>query len=574
MQGLPRYFDDLGTLLVRLGGAAFGAYKRLSGRRFTDRGLTLQSLRVQSDPFAPPSLFSLTLAADVARLPRWVLAPPIRRVAAADFLHRAIYSLCRRWSHRRGSGHSGELEVPRPGQEVLRRSTVTVHENGEVEIRIGVGLPADGRRIRSRDAVELLCQVLPFVALRGAVGEYVDASKLRRQVETVEDAEWLREQLSGAGLVAFVADGSILPRRSGVDDRPMPEEQAVQFESPPSLRVSFVLPNRGEITGMGIRCGVTLIAGGAYHGKSTLLRAIERGVYNHIPDDGREFVVTCRSAAKIRAEDGRSVAGTDISNFIVGLPTGESTSHFFTQAASGSTSQAAAIIEALEVGAECLLIDEDTSATNLMVRDARMQRLVPEEYEPITPYVDRVRTLAVTLGVSTVMVVGGIGDYLDVADTVLCMRAYRAVDMTDTARRIAAELPTGRQPVNRPWHPISERRIVPASVSPARGGKKAVVKARGVTLLDFGTERIDLSAVEQIVEQGQVQAIGLALARAAEEWDLSRLTPAECAIQLEKHVREHGLDWLDPRRASRVSEVRAHEIAAALNRLRSLRTRP
>ena len=265
-----------------------------------------------------------------------------------------------------------------------------------------------------------------------------------RHAAVNEDADALRAMLAERGLIAFVADGSILPRSSGVDDRPMRGESVIRFSSPESLRVSFPLPNAGTVTGMGVPAGVTLIVGGGYHGKSTLLRAIERGVYNHLPGDGRELVISAADLVKIRAEDGRAVSGVDISGFIGDLPPGMSTRRFSSANASGSTSQAAAIVEAMESGASGLLIDEDTAATNFLIRDARMQILVPKEKEPITPFIDRVRAMYEQYGVSTVLVAGGSGDYLDVADTVIAMETFRPHDVTSRASAVAAAHPTGR----------------------------------------------------------------------------------------------------------------------------------
>ena len=181
----------------------------------------------------------------------------------------------------------------------------------------------------------------------------------------------------------------LLPRRSGVDDRPLEGGGVVPFRSPESLRVVLQAPNAGSVPGMGVPVGVTLVVGGGFHGKSTLLRALEAGVYNHRPGDGRERVVSDPDTVKVRAEDGRAVAGVDISAFIDGLPLGQDTHHFTTPNASGSTSQAATIVEALESGAHALLVDEDTSATNFMLRDRRMQSLVPKDAEPITPFQPR-----------------------------------------------------------------------------------------------------------------------------------------------------------------------------------------
>ena len=203
----------------------------------------------------------------------------------------------------------------------------------------------------------------------------------------------------------------------------------------------MTLPNNGEITGMGIRKGVTLIVGGGYHGKSTLLNALEYGIYNHIPDDGREFVVTNADAVKIRAEDGRSIQSLNIDPFISNLPFDQDTTEFSTANASGSTSQAANILEALEVGASTLLLDEDTLATNFMIRDIRMKTLIAKEKEPITPFVEHVRSLYEEKGISTVIVMGGSGDYFSLADVVIGMIEYSPHDLTSQAHQIVKENP-------------------------------------------------------------------------------------------------------------------------------------
>ncbi|HID21556.1 MAG TPA: ATPase, partial [Planctomycetaceae bacterium] len=371
------------------------------------------------------------------------------------------------------------------------------------------------RRILGRRAAVMLAETVPAAVHNSLFYEALPAAELRRHVAVVEDAEALREQLQRHGLVAFVADGAILPRRSGVDQRPMPAECAVPFQSPESLRVTLQTPNSGPVTGMGVPAGVTLIVGGGYHGKSTLLQAIERGVYNHIPGDGRERVVAVADAVKVRAESGRHIAGTDVSNFIGSLPSGQDTTSLVTDNASGSTSQAAAIIEALELGAACLLIDEDTSATNLMIRDARMQELIADEFEPITPYIDRARHLADELGVSSILVVGGAGDYFEVADTVIAMRRYLPADLTGEARAIAQRHPSGRRRSGRPWNQIRTRAPMPESVPGAQPGKRLRIRVIDTLRMVIGGEEVDLRGMEQLVEPGQVRAIAHALVWAA-----------------------------------------------------------
>jgi predicted ABC-class ATPase len=348
--------ESLQRHLRQLDNRGYKAYKDIQGN-YDFSEFTLIIDYVQGDPFASPSKFRVRVPPNIAQLPGELFNSRSREIALRDYLTRQFDQAAHSISSKRGTGKSGLIAVTGFGQEVLERTsafiissnTSDIEDLGGVELRFAVGLPASGRSILGRQAAEMLCEDIPQIVSNSLKYANLNAAECRRHVETVEDADWLRQQLAQNGLVAFVADGSILPRRSGVDNSPL-LNNAVAFQSPPSLKVEFNCPNRGLISGMGIPAGLTLIVGGGYHGKSTLLRAIELGVYNRIPGDGREFVVTNPAAVKIRAEDGRSVAGVDISPFINHLPQGRDTAQFYTENASGSTSQAANIIEALEVG--------------------------------------------------------------------------------------------------------------------------------------------------------------------------------------------------------------------------------
>lgn len=572
----------LAAHLTRLDGRGYKAYKSIKGA-YEAEGFRLVIDHVQGDPFADPSRVRVLVPASSARLPGWAIATEASRVATADFLNRRFLAALGAYSRRSGvggSGRSGELRILRPGQEVLARTSLVVGEGGEVEARFRVGLPARGRTILGREAAELLTRVVSRVvedALFYAPSGSTGWEALRRHVEVVEDARALRAQLEARGLVAFVADGARLPRRSGVDDRPLESDAVVPFRSPEGLRVTLEAPHAGGVTGMGVPAGVTLIVGGGFHGKSTLLRAIERGVYDHIPGDGRERVVTVPGAVKVRAEDGRAVAGTDISNFIGDLPGGQTTRSFRTENASGSTSQAAAILEALEVGATCLLLDEDTSATNLLIRDARMQALVPDEYEPITPYIDRARELAEEQGVSTILVLGGSGDYLDVADTVIALHDFVPLEVTTRAREVARAHPTSRRGAPRPWQPLAPRVPLPESLDPRQGRRAVNIKTRSPERILFGSEEVELSAVEQLVETAQTRALGETIAWAMGRAIDGRRTIAEALKEIMAAIDQGGLDLvqreLTGELTGELAEFRIFELAAFLNRIRGLEVR-
>lgn len=562
---------ELADALHLLDGRGYRSYKQIAGTYDAGR-FDIIIDHVQGDPFADPSRVRALVPAASAGLPAWSIASDARITATADFLNRALFDALSDLSSRRGSGRSGELSVLRPRQEVLTRTSITVTGDGSVEARFRAGLPAKGRTILGHDAAALLNGNVVSAVGAALFFEALDAGALRRHVETVEDARALRAQLDERELVAFVADGSRLPRRTGIDDRPL-DGDVVPFLAPDSLRVTLHAPNAGDVSGLGIPRGVTLIVGGGFHGKSTLLRAIERGVYDHVPGDGRERVVTDAAAVKVRAEDGRAVAGADISNFIGRIPGGADTREFVTANASGSTSQAAAIVEAIEVGARALLLDEDTSATNFMIRDARMQALIANEHEPITPFIDRARHLARVHDISTVIVVGGSGDYFDIADTVIAMRNYTPAIVTDDARRIARQQPTLRRAEGGEWHPIRSRSPDGASIDPRRGHREVDVKARTEERVVFGDQEVELSAVEQLVEPAQARAIALALARARDHWTSASPALPEALRDIMAIAADEGLDAFQEHLTGDLAEFRIFELTAVLNRIRGFRTR-
>lgn len=554
--------------LQRLDGQTYKAYKSIRGEHdFGDFTLIID--HVQADPFAAPSRVRVRVSQAVANFPVHLWSAPMRAIALADYLTRQFYRISRQQDRQPGSGKSGLVAINRPSQAILNRTAAQVTEAG-VELRFTVGLPAFGRQIAGRQAADLLCESVPALVNQTLMYKTLSPSAVESHVNIAEDAQVLRQQLSERGLVAFIADGAILPRCSGVDDRPL-TDQPIPFQSPASLQITLHTPHSGDLTGMGIPRGVTLIVGGGYHGKSTLLRAIETGIYDHIPGDGRERVVTDGAALKVRAEDGRSIAGVDISPFIGSLPQGKSTTAFSTPNASGSTSQAANIIEAIEAGATVLLLDEDTSATNFMIRDRRMQALIAKDREPITPFIDKVCQLYTDYRISTVLVMGGSGDYFEAADTVIAMDEFCPQDVTQQAKQIAAQYATDRRREGGAQFGQMARRVVqPASIDPSKGKRSISLKASSVDQLQIGTESIDLSAVEQIVEPGQVRAIAAAIVYA----QAYRMTPPaplpEVLARVMADIQQYGLDALTEWPMGDLVSFRGLELAAAINRLRTL----
>lgn len=549
--------EELRRQLRQIDHKGYKAYKVLEGDyEFGAYRLCID--HVQGDPFATPSRVRIVYK-NQRNIPQELFEGVDRRVAVEDALlrrlHRNLYSVVK--GQRRGSGKSGMVTACRVGQEVLERSAMRVTA-AAVEARIEVGFPAFGRTIAARELEELLFDVLPEVIDRTFQWQPQLARELQAAAELADDQQFIRQELERLNLAAFVADGAILPRESGVSQKKM--EQAVPFRSPESLAVTLKLPHHGALRGMGIRRGITVITGGGFHGKSTLLKALERGVYNHVAGDGREYVLTDASAFKLRAEEGRSIHGEDISMFISNLPTRADTSNFTTENASGSTSQAANTVEALAAGSRVLLIDEDTSATNFMVRDMRMAQLVADEKEPITPFIRKIRSLYRALGVSTILVAGSSGDYLSVADVVLQMDCYRTLDVTEKAHALAQQL-TEDAAKRAKW----VRKPV---------GRKEIEKVRvhGWDSLSLDKTEIDLRYLEQVVDESQTAALGYILQYVLERMANGKKTAEELAEEVSGKIAREGILSVTPKNygAGPSAFVRKQEILACLARYRML----
>lgn len=553
--------QDLIDRFHDIDGRNYGQYKSVVGD-YDYGDFTLHIDRVQSDPYAPPSQLRATASPVKMGIPDDLLDTREKRVAVADFLAREFA---------KNSAKTPEIRIARCGQEILERSYASV-DKSTVEVRFQCQFPARGRTIMGRSMARLADVDIPYTVMDTFDFVSEDAAQhlanLRRHVEAYVDYQALQAALVDNGWIGFVANESVLARRSGISDYPM--DEAVRFTSPESLEQTVTLPHAGEVKGMALQPGITVIVGGGYHGKSTLLNALQRGVYAHVPGDGRELVAVVPSAVKVRAEDGRAVTSVDVSTFINDLPGGADTSAFSTENASGSTSQAASIVEAVEVGCPVLLVDEDTSATNLMIRDERMRALVADEKEPITPFVDRISGLA-RAGVSTVLVMGGSGDYLDVADLVLMMDSYVAHDVTQKAREVVAAQPRERMDVE-DFPAVKQRVMLPLK---AHGGK-AKTKSKGLDSISLDRQDIDVSNVEQIVDEGQTEAIAWAI-RALTDGERAtafngETTLADALGALDEIIEQHGLDGLGgPEKSAFMVRPRMVDLAAALNRYRSIR---
>lgn len=562
--------DILKDTLNRIDHRGYPAYKELQGEyNFGDYVLAID--HVQGDPFAAPSKVSIHVAGKEAGIPTQMYDSDCKRIAVQDFLLRNFAKEVNAFSFQaKGSGKSGLMSVSRCGQEVLDRSACQLDcQSGAVTVRMEIGFPAHGRTIQAAALAKILFVYLPECVHKTLYFHAINQSALQDAVNLAEDQQVLREELKRRGLTAFVADGAILPRQSGVSARPM--KQAVAFASPESLSITVTLPHAGKVTGMGIPKGVTLIVGGGYHGKSTLLKALELGVYNHIAGDGREYVVTDDTAVKVRAEDGRSIQNVDISLFIQNLPNGKDTRHFVTEDASGSTSQAAAVVESMEAGAKVLLIDEDTSATNFMIRDTLMQRVVHGNQEPIIPFIERVRQLYEVYGISTILVAGSCGSYFHKADTILQMNRYEPVDITDFAKEEAKSFPLAAVEIPAPQAPDFTRKPVPVEKS----NDRCKVKANGRDTISLNKENIDVRYVEQLVDTEQLNALGYMAAYAEKHLFTGKKTVGQIVEELYQKMEQKGIQSVCELMylPSGLARPRKQEFFAVLNRYRKMQVK-
>lgn len=538
---------DLQNLLHSVHRKSYPAYKSLKGSYQFDNYI-LSIDHVQGDPFASPSHISVRISHKTAGFPREYYSDHVTRITLSDYLTRQFEKQVSHYTFRaKGSGKSGLISVSHCGQEILERTACEITEKG-ITARFFIGFPANGRTINATELEKILFDFLPVCVQKAFLYRNINHKELEQTIFLAEDQTYIRSQLAKRNLVAFVADGSILPRESGISSRPM--KVSIPFTSPESLRVTMDLPHKGKISGMGIPEGITLIVGGGYHGKSTLLNALELGVYNHISGDGREYVITDDTALKLRSEDGRFIKDVDISLFINDLPNKKDTRCFSTEDASGSTSQAAGIVEGMEAGSRVFLLDEDTSATNFMVRDTFMQEVISREKEPITPFLERAEDLYKKAGISTILVAGSSGAFFHIADTIIQMDSYHPVDISEKVRALCGKYPLN--PVKAPEFNFPESHRIMQKQTPAvrSHGRNAdrpeqlKIKVHGKDGFLIGKQDVDLRYIEQLIDPEQTAALGLLLKYTIEKLADGTRTIDDIVKYLADQLKHKGLFFL------------------------------
>ena len=547
--------------LLSIDGKSYGLYKSLKGDYHFDRFI-LKIDKIQADPYAPPSKMRLIIDSKITGMPDEIIETKEKRIVVSDFFTRIFYSEIEKIRNNRKI-----MTIDKCGQEVLDRTSIIIRKN-LIEVRFEMELPANGRRILGKEAKKIFEEILPEIVENTFMYKNIDKNKLKNHITLYLDQEYIREEIKSKKLVAFIGNGSILPRENGVSVKPL--IKSVPFKSPKNFQIKLKLPSGKEIEGMGIKKGVTLIVGGGYHGKSTILNALELGVYNHIEGDGREYVITDKSAMKIRAEDGRSVEKVNISPFINNLPQNKNTKVFYTENAIGITSQASNVIESLETVTSLLLIDEDTSATNFMIRDNRMKKLISNEKEPITPFVDKVRALYDDYDISTILIMGGSGDYFDVADRVIMLEEYVLSDVTDKVEEIIL-LENSKKEINREKFGEITKRII-LNKSFKLTGKDGRIRFKGKNIIQYGKENIDISYLEQLLDSYQTNGIAVMMEYFKENFIDEKSDIVESVDRIYDFIEKNGLESISSYTShlGNYSLPRKQEFIGTINRYRKL----
>ena len=584
-----------------LAGKNYGLYKSLAEKSWDFGDFSLEFLHVQGDPFAPASRVMIKANLQILGYPsEWGVSFE-RRLALSDFLHRRMSRVVKE----RYPDKDGAVVFEGVGPEMLVRNSLWI-DNGELRAVLQVRLPGEGRKIQAEAASEILTMVLPDLVSASLYNEGGCIGGNRREEGVVPELEAHHRvladrsavllELEKQGLCAFVPDGAVLPRASGISQEPM--EGAIPFESPAQMAVTLEVNGR-KVRGMGIPKGITVITGGAFHGKSTLLQALTAAVYPHVPGDGREGIVIDETAMRVGVEDGRSVRGTDLSMFVRDLPGGVSTRCFTTAGASGSTSQAANLLEAMEAGVKTFLVDEDSSAVNFLIRDGRVRKLLGDEREPLIPLTDRIREICYGLQEASkgrcsaicesersvvssgkraersfILVAGACGDYLDIADNIIIMANYKAecARYGANAELGVAHLPMLEVPACRNLADYIQ--ALASGLRPTSTVERQVkVKLNGDTLLQMGFLVSDTSRLVTLFDKQQRLGAGFMLLNLCQNVvsngnDMATETIMEAVTALCDKIRNVGFRNLPQGMSREMSLPRPVDIACVLFRLR------
>lgn len=464
----------------------------------------------------------------------------LREIALRDLIARRFRESAR--THARSpipKTSGGEVFIPRPGQEILERGSVAISPYF-IEVRFTADLPADGNKV-SAVAMDLLMERIKTIISESLYFSAYKQSKVYNHLQTYENAEFIRENLDSKGIVAFIADGSVLPRR---DDDLAPMVDAKEFVTDPALKVTFDVPYGEPISGMGIPKGFTAVTGASRNGKSALLDAIFAGVYDHIPGDGREYVITSRDAAFIMAEPNRPADSVDISMFVPETPEFDDTSAAKKEFVSSPMSEFVSVSEAVEMGSKLILIDEEYS------NPCVMRKGFLADNEKIISLSEMGSSMG-RQGISLVMVSGD-ESVIRSADNVLVVEGFKVspakVERTGNGKEFS--MPADRYPVSK-------------GIVYEKGHRDVNVTAQEIRTIEIGEFKVHVP-VAALFDISQTNTVADAIAYMKEHMDGSKNMLDVCkdaigAIKAEDDSTDNGSGMHH-------ATIRAIDLAAVLNR--------
>ena len=554
-------------LLSEIDGKDVSEFSRIVGD-FDFSRFVLKISRISSESDLSGVLFLVRVPQNVASFPQHLYSTPIRRTALEDLLTRRVAQTVERLARFDDAGVARRrLSIATPGQKILPRSSMVVSDD-QVEARLYLQLPSRDGKILGAAAKEIFFDELPQVVNGALIYSNLDEGDVEQFVGLMEDADQIRQTLPTRGLISFVAEGSLLARSAGADTPDYSRDQGVTVED--KLRVEMEVPNAQTIRGLGISTGITVILGDEYSGRVELMRAIAAGIYNHIPGDGREMVITMPDAVYVAADPGRSIQRVDISPFLARAPQGDA-KNFSTDRADPCASQMASTIESLEVGARALLFDESDSSLAFLARDERLGGIA--DGSSIVSLAARARQLADELGVS--LVIGGAAgaaSFVPVADTVLRIQDHRVTDITLEAKGWNIPSVPPRGDATDFAHIMEKTRwLVASSIDPSSGRLDLFIEAATVDKLGFGHVEVNLKGIAQLADRFQTQTIGLIMDYGRQRYMDEGRPIREILDLVDRDLSTEGLECLSRDLRGDLVRPRRYEIAAALNRLRTLR---
>jgi predicted ABC-class ATPase len=563
------------NLLAEIDGQPFSEYEKLLGD-FDFARFVVKFPRLDVSAGADDPVFTVRVPQSIAELPGHLFDSPIRRTALEDLLTRNLAGQAAKIARFNESGLARRnVLVAEPGQKILPRTSVIVTKE-YVEACLRIALPykvfrtegaEDPRLVDAEMARKVFFEDLPEIISSGLLCCNLNLSETEHFVDTMEDADRVRQTLPTLGMVSFVGEGSLLARQWQSDEPDF--EKIALFEVDEDAQTEVEVPNAGSLKGLGVPAGLTVVVGDLANGRKDFMDAVAAGVYNHVPGDGREHVVTVSDAVQVAVDYGRSIQEVNLTPFCTEAD-GCDPSSYSTSSADAFLSQAAATIEALEVGARVLVVDEHSSAPAFLTTDARVSQLLGET--PRASLAQRARQMVDELGVS--IVVGGenlVAEYIPVADTVLKVEDYQVTDITDKAKALNLEVPPEAPAVNLESMLARSRWIMPSSIDASVGRLDQVIDAIDEATIQFGRSTIELDGVQQVADDSQLLTIGLLLYYAKLRYMQEGYPLREMLDMIDRDLSSEGLGTIsrDPR--GDLARPRRYELAAALNRLRTFR---